>query len=308
MANDCGSRAWAALPLMTDEHVFGSIVLSFAQPRTFAPKDQVFILALAQQCSYALERAHLHEAEQQARTSAEAAVHQRDHMLRLISHDLKTPLTTIQGYVRLLQQQAVQADFPGVERYRRGLNHIDAATAQMVTQIQELLDIASLQVGQPITLTQEPLDLVRLVQHVADVCQQMSEQHTIKVDTDLCTLVCTGDRVRLERVFSNLLTNAIKYSPDGGEVVVRVALELCEGARYAVLRVQDEGVGIPPGDLPHIFEPFLRASNVSDVFPGTGLGLTSARQIIEQHGGHMSVTSTLGGGATFAVKLPLLTP
>jgi signal transduction histidine kinase len=103
----------------------------------------------------------------------------------------------------------------------------------------------------------------------------------------------------------NLLSNAIKYSPAGGPVLVTVAREQIDGGAYAVLAVQDHGVGIPAADLSHIFERFHRASNVQGRISGTGIGLASARQIVEQHGGDLTVRSTEGQGSVFTVLLPL---
>jgi signal transduction histidine kinase len=108
------------------------------------------------------------------------------------------------------------------------------------------------------------------------------------------------DGPRLRRVLDNLLSNAIKYSPAGGEVVVTLAAD----GDSAVLRVRDQGLGIPAEDLPHIFERFRRARNAAEIV-GTGLGLSGARQLVEQHGGTIQVESQEGAGSTFTVRLPL---
>jgi len=109
------------------------------------------------------------------------------------------------------------------------------------------------------------------------------------------------DCQRLERVLLNLLTNAVKYSPDGGDVEITVAKD----GPVAVLAVRDSGIGIPAADLPHIFERFYRASNVGDQQRGTGLGLAGVQQIVEQHGGQIRAASGPGAGSTFTVRLPL---
>ncbi len=113
------------------------------------------------------------------------------------------------------------------------------------------------------------------------------------------------DAARLERVLANLLANAIKYSPTGGPVEVRLRREDTPAGAWAVLEVHDEGLGIPPEDLPHIFERFYRGRNVAATIPGTGLGLFVARQIVAQHGGTITAASTPGQGTTFTVRLPL---
>jgi signal transduction histidine kinase len=111
--------------------------------------------------------------------------------------------------------------------------------------------------------------------------------------------------VRLGRVLVNLLSNAIKYSPSGGDIVVSVGEVERDGARLARLSVSDHGLGVPAADLPVIFERFQRARNVEGRIGGTGIGLASVRQIVEQHGGSISATSTEGAGSTFTVLLPL---
>jgi signal transduction histidine kinase len=134
---------------------------------------------------------------------------------------------------------------------------------------------------------------------------RLSPRHQLRVETALAELIGEWDGVRLRRVLDNLLSNAIKYSPAGGPVLVTVAREQIDGGAYAVLAVQDHGVGIPAADLSHIFERFHRASNVQGRISGTGIGLASARQIVEQHGGDLTVRSTEGQGSVFTVLLPL---
>src|SRR5262249_45004452 len=124
----------------------------------------------------------------------------------------------------------------------------------------------------------------------------------IRVETALESLVGIWDGVRLGRVLENLLSNAIKYSPNGGGVVVTVAQD-ADGR--ALLAVSDQGLGVPAADLPLICERFQRARNGEGRIGGTGIGLGSARQIVEQHGGSISVTSVEGAGSTFTVRLPL---
>jgi signal transduction histidine kinase len=114
-------------------------------------------------------------------------------------------------------------------------------------------------------------------------------------------LVGTWDRARLERVVENLLANALKFSPEGG----RITLSLAREDHHAVLRVRDQGLGIPPADLPHIFEWFRRGSNASGRIAGSGVGLPAARLIVAQHGGMIQAASTEGQGSTFTVVLPL---
>ena len=229
----------------------------------------------------------------------------RDEFLASVSHDLKTPLTTIRGLAQLADRQAARLDVPEGERIARGLAGITAASGRMLTQINELLDVAQLQAGRPLALDRRPLDLAPLVRGAAAEQQEATRRHAIRVEAAVPALIVSGDALRLERVVANLLSNAIKYSPEGGEIALRLDQEEDGAGRWAVLTVRDRGIGIPAADLPRVFERFHRGGNVAGHLPGTGIGLASARQIVEQHGGTIAVASAEGHGAAFTVRLPL---
>ena len=158
--------------------------------------------------------------------------------------------------------------------------------------------------GQPLDLDRRETDLVALTRRVADQ-SATSDHQRIRVQTTRPALLGRWDPARLERVVSNLVSNALKYSPDGGDIVLLLFQESDSTGNWAVLQVRDQGVGIPPDELPQVFDRFYRGSNVIGRIEGTGLGLASARQIVEQHGGSISVDSQLGLGTTFTVRLPL---
>jgi signal transduction histidine kinase len=226
----------------------------------------------------------------------------RDEFLSAITHDLKTPLTVIRGNAQLMQRRLAQT--PDGARLAAHLTGIVEATTSMTALIDQLLDVARLQMGRPLTLDRRPIDLVGLVRRVVKQ-QQAGRRHRLHVEAAAPELVGEWEAARLERMVANLLSNAIKYSPQGGEITVRLATEDDAAGGWAVLTVSDQGLGIPPADLPHIFEGFHRAGNVAGQIAGTGLGLASARQIVEQHGGTISVESQEGVGSTFTVRLPL---
>jgi signal transduction histidine kinase len=178
---------------------------------------------------------------------------------------------------------------------------VEENTARAVALLDELVDIARLEAGQSLTLERQPTDLVALAEREVAARRRGARRHRITLDTAEPALVGAWDPARIARVLDNLLDNATKFSPDGGKIAVRVARE---GAS-AVLTISDEGLGIPEADLPHIFERFRRGSNVEGQIPGSGIGLAGARQVVEQLGGRISVTSREGGGSTFVVRLPL---
>jgi PAS domain S-box-containing protein len=243
--------------------------------------------------------------EQAARAVAEAAVRTRDELLAIISHDLKNPVAVIKGYAQLLQRHLATADLAVNGRIAQSLKIIDAEATQMTSLIEELLDVARIQSGRPIDLRRSCSDLVALIQNLAAAYQQTTIHHRIQIDAAVPKLIGLWDVSRLERVIGNLLVNALKYSAQDSTITIAVEQEQTADGAWAVVQVRDHGMGIPAKDLPFIFEQFYRASNVDGQIRGIGLGLASARQIVEQHGGTISVVSEEAIGSTFTVRLPL---
>ena len=165
--------------------------------------------------------------------------------------------------------------------------------------INDLLDVTRLQMKRPLELDRQPTDLVALVRRVATELQATTERHQIRVEADTPEVVGEWDSARLERVVTNLVSNAVKYSPGGGEVTLAVERENGD----ALLRVRDRGMGIPKDEMLHVFERFYRADPARPP-GGAGLGLAIARWIAEEHGGAITVESRPGQGSVFAVELP----
>jgi PAS domain S-box-containing protein len=262
----------------------------------------------------------------------EDAVTARQALLSIVSHDLGNPLSIITASSKMMQKRLQQTPVD-TAILERNLNRIDTAVARMNLLINDLTDFARLQAEQRLDLDLRAVDLVGLANRVVGEHQQTTDRHRIRVEAEGSSqLVGLWDVARLERVLENLLSNAIKYSPHGGDIVVTLGRETTpagagavEPARaaaagrqngtldnckngscdWATLRVQDAGIGIPEADLPHIFEWFHRAENTSGRIKGTGIGLASARLIVEQHGGTLTVASNEGAGSTFTVRLPL---
>jgi PAS domain S-box-containing protein len=250
------------------------------------------------------ERAALLRREQQARAAAEDALAQRDHVLAVVTHDLKNPLTAIHGWAQHLQQALDRAAIPATARLHRPLSRIVGLTSQMHAMLEELLDSARLQQGRPLCLDRHPTDLVAHIRQAVLEYSQMSEIHPVSFRATAPSLEGNWDAARLDRVIGNLLTNAIKYSPHGGPVDVAVSRQETAEGPEAVVDVRDRGIGIPAADVPHVFESFFRAGNVGRV-TGTGIGLDTAQRIVQQQGGTISVESVEGRGTTFSVHLPL---
>jgi signal transduction histidine kinase len=265
-------------------------------------RDRLWWEAVAERNRELEETARARDA---ALTAAEDAIRTRDEFLSAVSHDLKLPLTAIATMAQLLHREVIPGDQLETDRLHRRVGLIQGATARMRAQIDDLLDLVRLREGKMLQLAPAPTDLVALVRRVVATYDSSSERHNINVDAGQAVLRGIWDAGRLERVLDNLISNGLKYSPDGGELTVSLAPEHADNEMWAVIRVRDQGLGIPAADLPRVFERYHRASNVTGQIGGTGLGLTGARNIVEQHGGTISLESEEGRGTTVTVRLPL---
>lgn len=294
---------------LQDEALAAQAVRAGAQD--YLVKGAVDFEVLARTLRYALGRKQA-EAERtrlmRERAEIDAALRARDEFLVTISHDLKSPLTLIKGQAQLLNRRIDAGRALDLEDLRAQLNRIEATSVQMTHMIDELLDVTQLEAGRPVELRREPTDLVALAAHAVNERRQRDKGQRFHFRSTQPELIGVWDPRRLERVLANLLDNAEKYSPADGEIVVAVSLEPAEDSErgdWARLSVKDQGIGIPAAELPRVFERFFRASNVAGSLPGTGIGLAGARQIVEQHGGTITVDSQQGSGTTFIVWLPL---
>jgi len=231
---------------------------------------------------------------------------QKDEFLAAISHDLKTPATIIKGNANLLQRALGRTDRDRSVEIAEGLAVIDESTAQLVRLVDELLDLTRVRMGHELELDVAPADLVTIARRLAAEYQKISPRHTIRVETALHRVLGDWDEARIERIVANLVSNAVKYSPRGGEIMIEVSEEgTGEDERWAVLVVRDHGIGIPPDELERVWEPYYRATNIAGTVSGSGIGLAGTRHIVEQHGGKIAVESAVGD-TTFTVRLPLL--
>ena len=228
----------------------------------------------------------------------------QEEFLSALAHDLMNPLTTVRGQTQLQRRRLARGEPLDQDRLEAALESIDNASLRMTRQLDELADVMRLRAGSEIDLHRESSDLVALPRHASAEHGRATDRHTIRVVSEAESLVGFWDAPRLERVLGNLLGNAIKYSPEGGEITVRIAREGDSDPAVAVLSVEDSGVGIPQADLSLIFERFRRAGNVES-FAGSGIGLAGAKRIVELHGGTIAVTSIEGQGSTFTVRLPI---
>ena len=221
--------------------------------------------------------------DQQARFTADA------------SHELRTPLSLVLSQAELALMKERSA-----EEYRDALRSVNRAAVRMKAVVEGLLTLARADARQ-LTLAKEPVPLAPLVEETASMLGPLAAQRKVAVTVHVQPATVLGDRDRLRDAVSNLISNAIRYTPEGGRADVTVASEASE----AVLKVADTGIGIPEKDRPHIFERFYRVDQArSRDKGGSGLGLAITKWVIEAHGGSISFSSEEGKGTTFTVRLP----
>lgn len=298
-----GVQSAMAVPLLLNERRTGAISVRAYSARHWTEDDAEALTLLAAQVAPALETALLYERTQAAREQAEAAIRLRDEVLAGVSHDLAGPLARIRLYAELIHADAPSLQpLDSAQQLGAWSMRIVSATASMKSIIQDLVDVARLQMGQALSLDLRPTDLVGVVRRALADRQQSGRP--MRLNTSLEQLVGWWDEARIARVLGNLLDNALKYSPDHTEVLVTLGVAQHEAGGWAVLRVSDAGPGIPAADLPHVFRHFYRGSNANGRAGGSGLGLAIARQIAEQHGGRVEIESEPGRGTTVSLHLP----
>ncbi len=295
MLRELDSRAVMIVPLSARGRMLGALSLISTQPGTsYGDGDLAIAEELARRCAHAVDNARLH---QEARTALKA----RDRFVQIASHELRTPIARVKGYAEMLLAAYKDGDLTD-EMLQRSLRRIDNASDRLTGLVRDLLDVSRISAGN-LPLRLRPLDVTELVRDVASRYQeQLSGSGALLVEIVGAPGVVAADPDRLEQVLTNLLDNAVKYSPAGAELRVRLQPK----ARGVLLEVQDRGIGLPPGTADRIFEPFSRASNAEErQITGMGLGLFICRNIVEQHRGRIWASSAgEGHGVLISVWLP----
>jgi PAS domain S-box-containing protein len=266
---------------------------------------QVIIRDISLRKRLDLERSQLLEREQAARTAAEKANRSKDEFLAIVSHELRSPLNAILGWAKLLRSRT----FDTVTT-NRALETIERNATAQTQLIEDLLDISRIIHGK-IQLKPRSINLVTVISAAIDTVNLAAHAKNIQIifEPNSAIGLVSGDAERLQQVVWNLLSNAIKFTPAGGRVEVALTKITKLPLSYAEVSVSDTGIGIEAEFLPQVFDHFLQADSTSTrSHSGLGLGLAIANQLVEMHGGSISVKSLgKGKGATFTVKLPLET-
>ncbi len=291
-------RVVLAAPISIGGERLGVLCVYGPRVSLFADDDLNLLKLLADQAAVVIESRQLNEQTARLRAREESARLKED-FLSAAAHDLKTPLTTLIVQAQLSERRAIRN--PAAPPDLIGLRRLVSESERLRTMVLELLDGARAEQDQLVG-QRELVDLVDCVR--AAVARHESAQHTFVVEAPE-QLMGMYDPGRIAQLLDNLTENAVKYSPEGGVITIR----LWQNAATIHLTVADQGIGIPSTDLPHLFERFHRGVNVDDrKFPGWGLGLSMCRRIVHQHGGQISVASREGGGSTFSVALPVADP
>jgi two-component system NtrC family sensor kinase len=213
-----------------------------------------------------------------------------------VSHDLRSPLTAILGYVELIDRAG-----PVNDQQREFIRRVKFSVSNITALINDLLDLGRIEAG--FDALKEIVPISTIIRHSVDSLRSRSEEKSqelrLELPDDLPTVL--GNPVRLRQMVGNLVGNAIKYTPSNGCIAIGAHAE----GGQVILQVNDNGAGIPPADQPYIFDKFYRASNVPSEVPGTGLGLAIVKSIVENHQGRIWVDSTVGVGTTFTIVLPI---
>ena len=295
LAEACGRCEVLVVPILAEEGLLGTVVLLRGRESgPFEAEDVAAARVVGDLASLSLRRVMLLEESARRSDELKRAVRVRDEVLGIVSHDLRNPINTVMLAAGLL----LEARLPE-EQQRRQLEIITRAAGRMNRLIQDLLDVARMESGR--------LAVERVPQPVAPMVREAVESHRSQAEERSLTLTCAAeddlpiveaDRDRVLQVFSNLVGNAIKFTPPGGTIGVHA--ECREGE--VVLSVRDTGMGIAGEELTHLFEPYWQASRTAHL--GAGLGLSIAKGIVEAHGGQIWVESEPGSGSTFWFTLP----
>lgn len=287
------TRAWAAVPLEGREGVIGVMGLSY-RTHELRPDEVRRLQHLAWQCGQALDRAQLFEEVQHARDVARDANRAKDSFLAVLGHELRNPLAPITHALELMRERdpSTSRERAVIERQVRHVSHL----------VDDLLDVSRIAKGK-VELARETVDIGDVardaVEHVRPMLDERRHQLTRELAPDLCV---DGDRARLVQIISNLLHNAARYTPPGGEI----SLTTKRVGGDVVISVSDNGVGIDRALLPSLFEPFVQGERrLERAAGGLGLGLSIVRDLVVLHGGRVDAQSEgEGRGATFNVHLP----
>lgn len=303
---DSGTRSELCVPIQAGEKILGVLNAESDKVDAFTKADEHLLQAVAGQLAISLERMRLYSDAQTRASELEDLLHTQDELSRLkdefiqtVSHEFRTPLAIVSGYVELLEGGEF-GDLP--EEYAKPVGII----AQRVQVLSKLVnDLTAILEVHSAEERFESIQLAELLEnlHQSLIAQALAEEHRLSFDLDVTTPPVLGEATYLRKAIENLVSNAIKFTPSGGKITVR----LTSVNGWVRIEVQDTGIGIPESEIQRIFQRFYQVDgSVTRSYGGTGLGLALVREIVELHRGEMEVESEEGAGSLFVIKLPVL--
>ncbi len=278
--------SYLAVPVISSSgNVIGGLFFGHPEAGVFLQDHEDFVVSLASQAAVALDNSRLF-------TEVKELSQKKDEFIALASHELKTPLTSMSGFLQLLERKVIDVNRPFVAKAITQLKKLNAL-------INDLFDISKIQSGK-LQFYFEEFDFTVLIKENLEAIREAYTSHEIYFD-ESGEMILEGDKMRLEQVLTNLVTNAIKYSPESDKIEVSVKKSETE----IQVSVKDYGMGINKENISHIFSQFYRAKDVNRSITGLGLGLYITKEIIERHGGRIWVESEPRMGSTFFFVLPL---
>jgi signal transduction histidine kinase len=294
-----GHRALLAVPLISEDHIVGGLVVNRREPGEFTPEVIDLLRTFATQSALAIQNARLFREIEDKSRQIEVASQHKSEFLANMSHELRTPLNAIIGYSELLEEEAGHLEGG---RLVPDLQKIAIAAKHQLSLINDILDLSKIEAGR-MELEPTDFDLPGAIDNALTLVRERATRRGITLGRaiDDRVGVIRGDERKVKQVLLNLLSNALKFTPEGGRIDVSAAMN--EG--LAEISIADTGVGIAPKDQEVIFEEFRQVGTADKKVEGTGLGLTLCRKFVELHGGRIWVKSQLGKGSTFTVTLPV---
>jgi signal transduction histidine kinase/ActR/RegA family two-component response regulator len=295
-----GAKSWITVPLRIQSTILGGITLAASESgRRYGSSDLILAEELARRAAAAIDNARLYELSKIERSRMEAATRAKDEFVAVVSHELRTPLNVIVGWIRLLKSSALSE-----EKREHSLEVIERNANALSQLVADLLDISRVISGK-IRINPSQVDLANVVDIALEDARLALETKRLRVHVDLDRekAVMRGDADRLQQIVWNLLTNALKFTPKGGEIWItlrRVDSDL-------ELEVRDNGIGIEPEFLPHVFESFRHGnSSTTRTHRGLGIGLSITKHLVDLHGGSIALKSGgIGRGTSATVRLPV---
>ncbi|MFO8009540.1 MAG: ATP-binding protein [Dehalococcoidia bacterium] len=295
-----GIRSVVHLPLISRGEVFGVFSVGSTRPEAYTKRDLVFVEQVAGHLSLTMDNARLYSRERSEWTNLQAMNKQRDEFFNIISHELKTPLTSIKSSSELLVEELGSDER---DPLRRLVENIRRSTERMEAMMEDLVDITRSR-SAALEVDLRPMDLVPVIKNALQLCISPieSKEQSLEVELPEALPPVIADAECFEHIITNLLVNANKYTPRGGKLSLSVRLE----GNKVLIEVRDTGPGIPEEEQDLIFEPYYRGEYTANDIAGTGIGLATVKQMVNLHRGKVWARSREGEGSVFTVSIPVL--